>query len=327
MKCVICGEKAIIDGMCINCYLKRERISWVDDIIEIVRCPKCGRYYVGKWKSLDFNSVVFDAITSRIKVHPHFNVKNVKIAEKFGKYIVRLIGNFKGYDVVDELSVEVRVRYRTCERCTMISGGYYEAIVQIRADDRDVESFEIEKVRDIIERILERERENKKAFISKIVERKEGIDFYFGDRNVGRKVSREIAKTLGGKIVESRELHTRRDGRDVYRYTFAVRLPCYRIGDVVKDCNNVCVVVGMGKGLNVENYSIVNLKEPKVIKRKEELEKGVVVDYDDYVVEIVSEKGVIRAVKPCGLNIGDEVHYFEYNSRYYAIPSRFYEGC
>ncbi len=328
MKCAICGGEALIEGMCLECYLKRERLSWVEDIVEIVKCPKCGRYFVNKvWKDLDFDSALFESIVSRIRVHPQFEVEDVEVEQlNSGRCVFRLIGNVEGREVVDELSVEVRVKTRTCERCAMISGGYYEAVVQIRADDRRVEDFELEKVKDLIERILEKERDNVKAFVSKVVERREGIDFYFGDKNVGRKVSREIAKVLGGKIIESRKLHTRKDGRDVYRYTFAVRLPCYRVGDVVREGERICVVVGVGKGVDVTNYASVNLKEPKVVKRREDLEKGVVVNYDDYVVEIASERGLVKAVKSFDVDLGEEVYYFEYGSRCYVIPSRFYEG-
>lgn len=331
MRCAVCGGEAVIEGMCVNCYMERHTLFWIDDIIELVKCPKCERFNVEKtWKDIDFDSAVFEEITSRIRVHPSFNVEDVEInpltSGEFGKYSVRLSGDVEGYDVEEEKIVEVRVKTRTCEKCTMISGGYYEAIVQIRADNRDIESFELEKVRDIIERILEREKDNKKAFVSKIVERKEGVDFYFGDKNLGRKVSREIVKALGGKIVESRKLHTRKDGRDLYRYTFAVRLPCYRIGDVVREGEKVCIVVERGKGINVENYGVVDLKNPEVVRRREELEKGVVVNYDDYVVEIASESGVIKAIKPCNLSLGEEVYFFEYDSRYYAIPPKIYEG-
>ena len=332
MRCAICGRTAVIDGMCIECYMKRNQLSWVDDIIEVVRCPKCGYFKVGnKWKDLDFESVLLELIHSSVRVHPQFDVEHLEVEPlttgEVGKYVVRLVGNVEGHEVVDERIVEVRLKNRTCERCTRLSGGYYEAIVQIRADNRKIENDELEVVRNVINRILEREIDNQKAFVSKIVERKEGIDFYFGDKNIGRKVSREIVKALGGKLIESRKLHTRIDGRNIYRYTFAVRLPCYRVGDIVLDGGKICIATGRDKGIAVDSLSGVNLKEPKVVKRREELERGVVVNYDEYIVEVASERGVVQAVKAGDVEIGEEVYFFEYDSRFYAIPKRVYEGC
>ncbi|WP_457548986.1 60S ribosomal export protein NMD3 [Archaeoglobus sp.] len=331
MRCAICGRTAVIDGLCIECYMERKRLSWVEDVIEVVRCPKCGYFKVGnKWKDLDFESALFELVRSIVRVHPKFDVEKLEVepltSGEVGRYVVRLKGNVEGYEVVDEKVVEVRLRSRTCERCTRLSGGYYEAIVQIRADDRKIEDGELEVVKSLINRILERESDNQKAFVSKVVERKEGIDFYFGDRNIGRKVSREIVKVLGGKLIESRKLHTRIDGRNIYRYTFAVRLPCYRAGDIVLDKGKVCVAVRRGKGISLDDLSSVNLEDAKVVKKREELEKGVVVNYDEYTVEVASERGVVQAVKVGSVEIGEEVYFFEFDSRFYAIPKSLYEG-
>jgi len=325
MRCVICGSEAVIEGMCLKCYQKRRKLSYLDDIIELVRCPKCGYFKIGGvWKDLEFSSALFEIVQSKVRVHPQFEVEEVDIepltSGEVGKYIVRLIGYVEGCRAVDENVVNVRVRTITCERCSRFSGGYYEAIVQVRADDRKIEEDELKVVKEIINRILEKEKDNQKAFISKVVERKEGPDFYFGDKNIGRKVSREVARTLGGRVIESRKLHTRIDGRDIYRYTFAVRLPCYRVGDVVVEGEKLCIVAGYGKGLAVEDLSVVNLKNPKVVKRREELERGIVVNCDEFVAEVASEKGIIQAVTSKAVSIGDEVFVVEYNSKYYVVP-------
>ncbi len=310
--------------MCLRCYKERRSLSHLDDTIDIVRCPKCGYFRIGgRWKPLDFNSALFDVIQKNLRVHPKFNVDKIEIEPltcgEVGSYVVKIFGRVYNYDVVDEKVVNVRVRSRTCERCCRFYGGYYEAIVQVRAENRRLEDHEVEIVNNVINDVLEKERENQKAFLSKVVERKEGLDFYFGDKNIGRKVSREIARMLGGKVTESRKLHTKIDGRDVYRFTFAIRLPCYRIGDVVVEKGKLCVVIGHGKGLSVEDRRVVDLKNPRVVKRREELEKGIVVSGDDFVAEVASEKGTFQAVSSKGISIGDEVFLIEYGSKYYVF--------
>lgn len=323
MRCAVCGNEAMIDGMCLDCYISRRKFSHLDDIM-LTRCSRCGSFKLDTWRDVDFDTAIYEVVQSNLRVHPQFDVEDIKLENIGSKYVVRLRGKVKGYTVVDESVVNVKVNTKTCERCSRLSGGYYESVVQIRADGRILDRDELKVVFDTVERLLDRERNNQKAFLSKVVERKEGIDFYFGDKNLGRKVSREIAKILNGKIIESRKLHTKMDGRDLYRYTFAIRLPCYKVGDIVVDGDKLCIAVGYGRGLRVEDLGTVKLKRPKLVKRKEDLERGVVVSCDDHVAEVVSDKGTIQAVRSKGVNLGDEVYVFEYGSRYYAVK---YEGC
>ncbi|WP_456327583.1 hypothetical protein, partial [Archaeoglobus sp.] len=86
----------------------------------------------------------------------------------------------------------------------------------------------------------------------------------------------------------------------------------------------ICVATGRNKGIEIDSLSSVNLKEAKVVRRREELEKGVVVNYDDYTVEVASERGVVQAVKVGEVEIGEEVYFFEFDSRFYAIPKSVY---
>lgn len=328
-RCPICGKR--FEGrleMCPECYSDRRELVKVERIVELVRCPRCGRYRLGgRWREMKFEEALTETILNSLRVHPEFRVEDVEIRPltrgEVGRYSVRVAGTLEGETVEDERLTEVRVRMTVCERCCREAGGYYESIVQVRADGRDLEDEELEKVREIILKILDKERDNQKAFVSKVVERREGIDFYLGDRNVGRKIARSIVNELGGRIVESKKIHTRRDGRDVYRFTYAVRLPGYREGDVVEDEGRVCVVTNrrLGKGITIDGKS-VNLKNPKVIARKEDLLEAVVVDCDEYVVEILHpvSNEVVRAKRPKGeFKPGDIVNVVEYGERLYVI--------
>jgi nonsense-mediated mRNA decay protein 3 len=328
MRCVVCGSDAVIEGMCVKCYLERRKIVELDKVT-LIKCPRCESFRLhGRWKYVDFHTALMDSVCSNIRVHPDFSVEDVSIEPlskgEVGKYTVRLSGYLSGEFVTTETVFRVEVQTRVCTRCSREAGGYYESIVQIRADGRKLESDEIETVKDVIKNVLEREKDNQKAFLSKIVERKEGFDFYFGDRNIGKKVSKAIVDRLGGKIVESKKLHTRIDGQNAYRFTYSVRLPCYREGDVVLEGDELCVVTNtkLGRGVALSDWSDVNLKNPKVVVRREDLMNSVVVNYDDFVVEILDENmRVVQAKKPAvNLRIGDEVFAFEYGGVFYVIP-------
>lgn len=316
--------------MCSECYAKRREIFWLDDIIELVKCPRCEFFKIrGRWKDIPFEDALVEAVYASLRVLPEFEVENVFISPlargEVGKYAVKLEGLLEGKFVSVEKVIDVRVRKEVCKRCSREAGGYYESIVQIRADRREISEDELKVVRDIIGRVLEREKENQKAFISKIVERREGIDYYFGDRNIGKKISRLIADELGGKIIESKKIHTRRDGQDVYRFTYAVRLPAYRKGDVVEENGRICVVTSqkLGKAVSLDSGETVNLRNPKLIARRSDIRESVVVSCDEFVVEVLHPitQQVVQARKPkIDLKPGDTVFVVEYNESVYVIP-------
>ncbi len=333
-RCPVCGRA--FEGkleMCPKCYSERRELVDLERVVVLIRCPRCGLYRMGgKWKEMEFKDALSNVIIDSMRIHPEFGVKDIEIVPltrgEVGRYLIGIIGTLEGELIEKEKVVEVRIKGEVCERCCREAGGYYESVVQVRADGRDLEEDELEAVRNIIVRILDREKGNQKAFVSKIVERREGFDFYFGDRNVGRKIARTIANELGGKIVESKKIHTRRDGKDVYRFTYAVRLPGYREGDIVEDGGKVCVVTNrrLGRGITV-NGEKVNLRNPKVIARREDVLEAIVVDYDEYILEVLHplRNEVVRIKRPRGeFRLGDVVKIVEYRGRFYVIPNLLY---
>jgi nonsense-mediated mRNA decay protein 3 len=74
---------------------------------------------------------------------------------------------------------------------------------------------------------------DRNAFVLRDEEIDRGLDVYMGTTNAGRMLAREIAQTWGGKITEHAKTVGQKDGLDLVRLTFAVRLPEYKAGDVV----------------------------------------------------------------------------------------------
>ncbi|MFN3383468.1 MAG: NMD3-related protein, partial [Archaeoglobaceae archaeon] len=210
----------------------------------------------------------------------------------------------------------------TCPRCSRESGGYYEAIVQVRAQKRSLRNEEVERAMKIVEKILG-ESEGEKDFLLRFEETSSGIDFYFGSRKIGEKVSKAIADEIGGSISKSKKLHTRIDGRDVYRFTFLVRLSEAENYDVVLKDDKICVVKNakIQKGVEIITGKAVNISGATLIAKKEEMSWGVITNLDESIAEVMDSEGKIFHVpRPFGAEIGKEVFIFNFGQRTFAFP-------
>ncbi len=327
MKCIVCGRESE-RSICPECYVKRNSLVEVEEVVVEV-CPRCGFYRIeGRWKDVDFCTAVEKSL--KVSVHPDFEVRDAElsVSEEKRKGFILFRGTFWEKDVEQLAEFTVNVRKTLCKRCSREAGGYYESIVQLRAKNRKLSEEELEEAGRIVAEVLERERENLKAFLTKVVERREGIDYYIGGRDVGRKVAKRIAERFGGRITESKKIAGRRDGRDIYRFTYSVRLPEYRKGDVVVDENRVVYVTNpkLGKGISLPDMVSVNLKDARTAVKREEMEEGIVVNADSYAVEVVKESGeLIMAEKAGKVSIGDSVKVFEYDGKHYVVPKELSE--
>jgi nonsense-mediated mRNA decay protein 3 len=307
--------------------MKKYPIIQLEDVIRLKICPKCGFYQVqGKWRNIGFDEALNSELERSFHVHEDLVVDEIEIAPlSESTYSLTLYGTFRGVPAEISKLFEVRIAKESCYKCSRISGGYYESILQLRADGRDLEDSEIQETKRIVETVLEKEIENPKAFVSKVVEKRDSLDIYFGDRNLGRKISRMVAKELGGTISESKKIAGRKDGVDFYRFTYSVRLPCYRVGDVVEAEGRILLVTNrkVRKGIDVRTGESVTIGNARLLARKEDIRESVVISGDEFAIDILHpESGkVITTRKPAAnLKPGDEVLVLISGDEVIAIP-------
>jgi nonsense-mediated mRNA decay protein 3 len=151
-----------------------------------------------------------------------------------------------------EAETEVRIQRTACDMCSRESGGYFEAIVQIRAAGRFPTEEEKRRCMAIAREAMEsmKKKGDRLAFISDVLEQKEGLDLYMGSMNASRQVCRLITSELGGSFSESPTLVGMKDGKNVYRVTFSVRLPEFRPGDVIRFREKIIQIKSSGKKVN-----------------------------------------------------------------------------
>ena len=156
--------------------------------------------------------------------------------------------------------VTVYVRQTVCPRCQKFLGGYFEAILQVRAEDRPLTEEERKAIGRLVEqKVDEIMRKDRMGFIQDTIEKEEGLDFYMGSTSSARKLAQAIKEKFGGTISEAYELVgvDRQTSREVYRTSVSVRIPKFQRGDIVADKHgNVYEVEKVdGRGLSLRNLA------------------------------------------------------------------------
>jgi len=280
--CPKCGKKTdeLFDSLCKECFTKDIRLIETDELeIRVSVCENCGGYFKGKGKErTSIEEVVVDSVRKEIrkrygyegKVEVAELGKEIKADENRASVSLDVKAEIKGVEIEERGEVEVIFKKETCDRCSKIAGGYYVGIVQIRAEDRIPTDEELAMAEEIAYSSLGEE-----DFVSEERTLKEGLDIYVSSMDCGRRISRWIVKKLGGSFSESRKLYGRKDGRNIYRVSFSVRLPGFGEGTLLEIEDKVVSVekVIKGKGMecvdmNTGERVFLRKKETKNAKRK-----------------------------------------------------------
>jgi len=130
---------------------------------------------------------------------------------------------------------------------------YYEAILQVRPKNKDVE------------RTIRKAFENTdKAHLSKIEDLKQGTDYYVSSWKFAASLGRKLVKSFGGTLNLSKKLFGRRDGKTLFRYAVLYRTMPFAKGDVVSYEHKVFVISSASK--IVVGINLVSGKKEKLRK-------------------------------------------------------------
>ncbi len=245
MLCVECGKReAKIGALCEVCYVKKTKFTDIPRHIDVVMCPHCHSVkFGGHWEEVSLEDAVYSLIDRGIKFLHEYDSYSLEVEQEGSEGEFRAFAtvevHYKGVVARELHEVLVDVKYESCPRCNRFFGNYFEAIVQLRG----MREYEEKELTDFLRaRVMHYSAKNPNLFITKEVHKKEGWDFYLSDKREARKVAREISRTYGAEVKESPQIAGRKDGQDLYRITFSVRLPEYRRGDVVEIEGRYCVV-------------------------------------------------------------------------------------
>ncbi len=221
--CPQCGRETeeFIDSICPECFLRT--IKLIDPKamrVRLMLCRSCGTYFRGGEKTS-----IEDAVIYSVKKHLRRRYGDIRcdvevIDTDDRRALVRVKAEIKGVVADQTGEIGLNIKTGSCDRCNRIAGGYYVAIVQVRAQNRVPTEEELITASEIAQSALE-----EPEFISRQRILRYGLDIYVSSMNCGRNIARKIVMQLGGSFTESRKLYGRKDGRNIYRTSFSVRLP------------------------------------------------------------------------------------------------------
>ncbi|HZD44303.1 MAG TPA: 60S ribosomal export protein NMD3 [Methanomicrobiales archaeon] len=239
--CPRCGRPSV--GICDQCRV--EGIAWItcDPRMESVLCPTCGAVkQTGAWADTSADRQVLAEELAIRAVHLHKDVRDVHISVRTrdtspNRTIATtdVSGTLYTVPVSHTCRTEIFFMKEQCTRCNRIKGGYYEAVVQVRAKDRVPTPREVEVAGRIACDLEKRMQESgdRLSFVSDIDEIKEGVDIVAGTQALGQAIALQVTTELGGRFTTHPKLVGEKEGKPLYRITYSVRLPFYQKGDVL----------------------------------------------------------------------------------------------
>jgi nonsense-mediated mRNA decay protein 3 len=215
-------------------------------------CPRCSSYkYKNTWIRETFNDILKRYIKEAFTVNPE--LKHVEIQtqckeqERILSCMVLISGSLEDQTITEQHPLTVRIRHNTCEVCSREAGGYYEAILQIRAEQRTFTNTELTTLQCAVETMVEELQESGKQalFIADIAKKREGLDFFLSEKGTALSIAKKIQEKFGGDFKQSASSAGMKDSRQVYRMTYLVRIPAYRTGDFFSFDNSFFSIVSL----------------------------------------------------------------------------------
>lgn len=259
MPCPVCGRATghQIDGRCRDCFLKTITLAAIPPVVRTIICPVCAAVKKGKrWEKPDkeFEELIHDVIELALKMNPQALDVNTTITltttnPALYRAHISVTADIKGVKAESQLFTEVRISKETCDSCSRMAGGYYEAVIQIRAQRRFPDKDERQQMLEMVGEVVERQylRGDKLSFITNIQELPEGTDVYLGSNNTARQAVRTAVERFGCTYLESPSLAGKKDGNDIYRITYSLRLPRLVPGDIIRVGEDMVLVKHCGK--------------------------------------------------------------------------------
>lgn len=346
MFCPECGstDKEMVGDVCIDCFLKEFQMIDIPKRIEVQICSHCNsKLEEGKWSDefIPEEEIIYRALERNIEIADEveneiINLEIDQIKGTIADCYVEVVGEVRRTQIDETHDCEVKILKTVCPTCSKIQSGYYETVVQFRADSREIKAEEYAKADEIVERtLLKQSKSDKLAYCPQIAKLKEGYDYYIGSFKSGHKVAEALSEEFGGIIKESPRLisEDKSTGKGLYRVWISLRIPEFEIDDFISFEGKILQVTGIGKssvvGVDIStgkkhNIPMKNMENIRLSKKSEDIETTTVIskspqflqilDPIDYSALDLNMKGEYDE-----LNVGQEVKLIRIDNNVYLL--------
>jgi nonsense-mediated mRNA decay protein 3 len=344
MICVECGNESEIinNGLCINCYIKSKNFTKGPEFYNIIKCSNCNAYKLkNKWENQSLNNIIDRYITQIFKISDELKKPEIKIIFKdddnqYKKQLeIAIRGFISNLEVIEKHSIQINVKKEICDTCSKQFGGYHEAIIQIRADKRSLTIEEIDGIYAFVKEYIEimQNKGNKNIFLADFEIKENGINFFISDNNIALSITKKLQELYVGNITKSSKNIGMKDGRQIYRMTYLLRLFQYNEGDILSHKEKFYYVKKIFRNkiylIDLEQWSenIFNNKELSkfLIKGKNDLVKNMIlVSQTNDEVQLMDQKNYniyfIKKPKKISFN-NDFIEIIQIQDRIFLSPN------
>ena len=346
MFCPECGstDKRMVGDVCIDCFLKNFQMIELPKRIEVEICSHCNsRLEEGKWTDefIPEEEIIYRALERNIKIADEVEneIINIEIYQMKGTIadcIVEAAGEVEDTRIEETHDCEVKILKTVCPTCSKVQSGYYEAVVQFRADKREIKEEEYRKADATVERtLIKQSKKDKLAYCPQIARLKEGYDYYIGSLKTARKVAENLKEEFGGIIKESPRLisEDKSTGKGLYRIWISVRIPEFEHDDFIRYENKILQVKDIDKnrvvGLDISankkhSIPLKNMEEIELVKKADDIETTTIISKSPSTLQILdpSDYSAVDLEMKEGfenLNIGDEIKLIKIDNYIYLV--------
>lgn len=236
--CVVCGrtDRPLDEGLCAGCYAERTPLVLAPERPTVILCPMCGARKIGEhWERVGAppNLLTDEDLAPLLKVHPDVGIRRIRWQETSRDAVQRMMhgeveARFRGIERTVGVDVAVKVRAHTCLECSRKTGHFYTALIQVRGMTERLHGssqFLRDRLEASFEGLFPQVKEDVRRSLSWREDLPEGLDYYLVDTLAARSLAKLAKSRLHAELKESATLWGRKDGRDVYRVTFCLRVP------------------------------------------------------------------------------------------------------
>lgn len=339
--CVKCGDECeeSIDGLCIECWLDGRKLVDLPHHVDLHVCANCLEYdYGGRWVRRDPMVAIQDCAADALMAVRGAQVVGIStsVEEQDPKTFVVTVHaecDVMGYPADGEASTIVRVKNTVCRRCSRQLGSYYESILQIRTVSGKLSEEMREATLAMTENSVNRQAaNNRQIFITKMELVTGGVDVYLSSIALGKSLAKELSDAFCAETKESPKLVGQTtDGQDMYRLTYLVRLPDYKVGDIVIFQNKYCKLTrvnGNGGRLtdlrDFRDRSVrrADMPDIRLYERSSDLADATVVSRSGSEIQVLnpSNYSTVDLKVPEDAEIGDTVKVVTIDDVLYYVP-------